>query len=121
MKRILLMDDSELSLELTGAALRAAGYEVVCAKDLEQLADARDRGGSDLVLIDVQMPEAFGDDVALTLRMTYEIQAPIYLLSGLDEKDLAERVQWAQIEGFISKKVGIDGIVSRVQQILSVD
>jgi CheY-like chemotaxis protein len=45
MKRILLMDDSELSLELTGAALRAAGYEVVCAKDLEQLADARDRGG----------------------------------------------------------------------------
>src|SRR6187402_2776314 len=85
MKRILLMDDSELFIELTRAALQAAGYEVVCASDLAQLADAR-KQASDLVLMDVQMPEAFGDDVALTLRHVYGITAPIYLLSSLEER-----------------------------------
>ncbi len=121
MKRILLMDDSALFLEVTGAALQAAGYDVVCANDLAQLAEVRSRGGSDLVLMDVQMPEAFGDDIALTLRHAYGISAPIYLLSSLAEQDLADRVQWAQIEGFIPKQLGLEAIVSRVQSILPVD
>lgn len=123
MKRILLMDDSQLFLDVTRAALEAAGYEVMCANDLAQLAQARERGpaGPDLVLMDVQMPEAFGDDVAMTLRHAYGISAPIYLLSSLEEADLAERVTWAEIEGFISKLRGLEAIVTRVRTILPVD
>ncbi|MDB4959811.1 MAG: response regulator receiver protein [Myxococcales bacterium] len=121
MKRILLMDDSPIVLEATRTALEVAGYDVVCANDLAQLSQARERGPTDLVLMDVQMPEAFGDDVALTLRHAYGIAAPIYLLSSLDESDLAERVTWAQIDGFISKHLGLDGIVDRVRHILPVD
>jgi DNA-binding response OmpR family regulator len=121
MKRILLMDDSELFLELTGTALRAAGYDVVCANDLAQLADVRSRGPSDLVLMDVQMPEAFGDDIALTLRHAYGISAPIYLLSSLTEAELIDRVEWARIDGFISKQLGLEAIVGRVRTILPVD
>lgn len=118
MKRILLMDDSEIFLEVTGSALKAAGYEVVCANDLAQLAEARAKGPSDLVLMDVQMPEAFGDDVAMTLRHVYGISAPIYLLSSLEEKELVDRVEWAKIDGFISKQVGLQAIVDRVRTIL---
>ena len=121
MKRILLMDDSEIFLEATCAALRKAGYHVTCANDLAQLADARREGPSDLVLMDVQMPEAFGDDVALTLRHAYGIAAPIYLLSSLEEADLADRVAWAKIDGFISKQLGLDAIINRVRTILPVD
>jgi|SRR5512139_2081350 two-component system OmpR family response regulator len=120
MKRILLMDDSEIFLEVTCTALKAAGYDVVCANDLAQLADARKRGPSDLVLMDVQMPEAFGDDIALTLRHVYGISAPIYLLSSLEENDLADRVKWAGIEGFISKQIGVEAILSRVRDIVPV-
>jgi len=121
MKRILLMDDSELVLEVTRTALQAAGYDVVCASDLSQLEQARLQGPSDLVLMDVQMPEAFGDDIALTLRHTYGISAPIYLLSSLDDADLADRVQWAQIDGFISKNLGIEAIIGKVRSILSIE
>jgi len=115
------MDDSEIFLEVTSTALQQAGYEVVIATDLEQLAEARKRGPSDLVLMDVQMPEAFGDDIAMTLRHAYGISAPIYLLSSLEEADLADRVQWARIDGFISKQVGLDSIVRRVRAILPID
>ncbi len=115
------MDDSEIFLEVTCTALQAAGYEVVCANDLAQLAAARARGPSDLVLMDVQMPEAFGDDVAMTLRHVYGISAPIYLLSSLEEKELVDRVEWARIDGFISKQVGLEAIVERVRTILPVE
>jgi CheY-like chemotaxis protein len=120
MKRILLMDDSEVFTEVIGGALREAGYDVICANDLAQLEKIEKRT-SDLVLMDVQMPEAFGDDIALVLRNSYGVSAPIYLLSSLDESDLADRQQWAQIEGFISKNQGLDAIVNRVQHILSSD
>ena len=121
MKRILLMDDSEIFLEVTCAALQQAGYHVTCANDLAQLAEARKNGPSDLVLMDVQMPEAFGDDVALTLRHVYGISAPIYLLSSLDEADLADRVEWARIDGFIPKQLGLDAIINRVRTIIPVE
>jgi DNA-binding response OmpR family regulator len=121
MKRILLMDDSELFLEVTRMGLQRAGYEVVCASDLAQLEIARQHGRADLVLMDVEMPEAFGDDIAMTFRHAYDIHAPIYLLSSLDETDLADRVQWAQIEGFIPKRLGLEAIVDRVQAILPLD
>ena len=121
MKRILLMDDSELVLEVTRTALQAAGYDVVCAIDLSQLEQARLQGPSDLVLMDVQMPEAFGEDIALALRHSYGISAPIYLLSSLDDADLADRVQWAQIDGFISKSLGIEAIIRMVRSILPIE
>jgi DNA-binding response OmpR family regulator len=121
MKRILLMDDSEMFLDLTRKALQAVGYEVVCANDLAQLAELRQYGPSDLVLMDVQMPEAFGDDIAMMMRHVYGISAPIYLLSSLAETDLADRVEWAGIDGYISKQVGIKAIVSRVRTIVPVE
>ena len=43
MKRILLMDDSEMFLEVTCTALKAVGYDVICANDLAQLAEAQRR------------------------------------------------------------------------------
>jgi two-component system OmpR family response regulator len=112
------MDDSELFLEMTRTALRSAGYDVVCATDLAQLEEVRARGGPDLVLMDVQMPEAFGDDIAMILRDAHGVTVPIYLLSSLEETDLAERVRWARIDGFISKTIGITAIVERVRGIL---
>ena len=118
MKRILLMDDSPIFLEVTGAALRDAGFDVVTATSLAELNSLRQQTPSDLVLMDVQMPEAFGDDVAMTLRHAYGVSVPIYLLSSLEDADLAERVSWAAVEGFISKNRGVDAVVTEVRRIL---
>jgi DNA-binding response OmpR family regulator len=117
-KRILLMDDSEIFLEVTRRALVQAGYEVITANDLESFQAARQQKPADLVLMDVQMPEAFGDDIAMTLRFAHDVDTPIYLLSSLSDQELAERVNEAQIDGFISKNIGIDKIVEKVRGIL---
>jgi DNA-binding response OmpR family regulator len=117
-KRILLMDDSAIFLDVMRAALEKEGYAVVCASTLSELDEVRSRMPCDLVLMDVQMPEAFGDDIAMTLRHAYGVQAPIHLLSSLDETELAERARWAEIDGYISKNRGMDAVISAVRGIL---
>jgi len=117
-KQILLVDDSVLVLDMIGAALMAVGYDVITAENLRQLDKHRVSSRPDLVLMDVQMPEAFGDDVAMVLRAAREIEAPIYLLSTLDEDDLKRRAAEAEIDGYISKQIGVEAVVERVRQIL---
>ena len=63
-------------LAVTASALEEAGDEVARANDLAQLAELRQQRASDLAPMDVHMPEAFGDDVALTLRHADGISAP---------------------------------------------
>ena len=117
-KQILIVDDSALVLDMMRAALDAAGYDVLIANDLAQLEEHRRFHRPDLVLMDVQMPEAFGDDVAMVLRAAREVEAPIYLLSTLDEAELKRRAADAEIDGFISKQIGVDAIIARVREII---
>lgn len=119
-KQILLVDDSVLVLDMMGAALMAAGFDVLTAENLRQLDKYRVESRPDLVLMDVQMPEAFGDDVAMVLRAAREIDAPIYLLSTLDEAELKRRAAEAEIDGYITKQIGVEAIVARVREILGV-
>ncbi|HVK74288.1 MAG TPA: response regulator [Kofleriaceae bacterium] len=114
-KRILIMDDSLLFLELTRDALVRAGYEVATANQLGDLDPGTER--VDLVLMDVQMPEAFGDDLAMVLRHVRGLEVPIFLLSSLDPEELERRAADAGVDGFISKHAGIDAVVARVEQI----
>jgi two-component system OmpR family response regulator len=116
--RIVLIDDSPLILEMLSGALEAAGFETSVARDLSELEQRLATTPPDLVLIDVQMPEAFGDDVAMVLRAVRGLSAPIYLLSSLEEQELARRAAACEIEGYISKAIGVDRIVLRVQSIL---
>ena len=118
MKRVLLMDDSEVFRDIARDALQKAGYEVMCAADLAELSRVRD-GHFDLVLMDVQMPEAFGDDLAMTLRYGHHVDTPICLLSSLADAELADRASWAKVDGYISKNGGLDAIVDAVRSILA--
>jgi two-component system alkaline phosphatase synthesis response regulator PhoP len=117
-KKVLIVDDSALVLEMMRAALDAAGYEVLIANNLTDLEKLKQQHRPDLVLMDVQMPEAFGDDVAMVLRAAREVEAPIYLLSTLDDAELRRRAADAEIDGFISKQMGAAAIVKRVQEII---
>ena len=90
-KTILVLDDSPVSLGLMRAALESEGYRVEVAADLSAFERHRASLAPDLILLDVQMPEVFGDDVAVTLREWHEVRVPILLVSSLDENELAER------------------------------
>lgn len=117
-RRVLVLDDSPLALELTQSALEQEGFEVATALDLNAFEARRAEAAPDLILVDVQMPEAFGDDVATTLRGMRGVRTPILLLSSLDDRELARRAAEAEVDGWISKRAGLEELVRRVRQIL---
>lgn len=117
-RKILIIDDSPLVLELTKSALESAGFDVSTTSTLDSFEDARVRIEPDLILVDVQMPEAFGDDLAATLRGAYGVSAPILLLSSLDEEELAQRAVQAEVTGWVSKKAGLPTLIGRVKELL---
>jgi response regulator RpfG family c-di-GMP phosphodiesterase len=75
--------------------------------------------GFDLILMDVQMPELYGDDVANALRAERDVRTPMYLFSTLDDSELERRAREAQIEGYISKQRGMDHLVAEVAKIFA--
>jgi DNA-binding response OmpR family regulator len=112
--KILIIDDSPLVLELTRHALMDEGFDVSVATTLDEFEALRVAQPPDLILVDVQMPEAFGDDLTALLRGAYSVKVPIFLLSSLGDDELAERAKAAEATGFISKRAGLAKLVALV-------
>ena len=117
MKRILLIDDSPLIQATAKHALEEAGFEVATRSTFDELM-LQPIEGHDLILMDVQMPELYGDDVAMVLRQR-GLKTLIYLFSSLDPADLAERSATARLDGYISKQQDLAHMVERVREILA--
>lgn len=115
--RVLVVDDSPLILSMLRASLESAGFVVDTAVTLDELEAHRDKA-PDVVVLDVQMPEAWGDDVAATLRGAYGLSAPILLMSSIEPEELARRAEEVSV-AWVSKRDGLDRVVERVQRIVA--
>ena len=82
-KRILIIDDDPIALELIEYALQQEGYETITASNgVEGLAKVRDEK-PDLVVLDVMLPGLDGFEVCHRLRAEPETaRLPILMLSA---------------------------------------
>jgi len=82
-KRILIIDDDPIALELIEYALQQEGYETITAPNgVEGLAKVRDEK-PDLVVLDVMLPGLDGFEVCHRLRAEPETaRLPILMLSA---------------------------------------
>jgi DNA-binding response OmpR family regulator len=117
-KSILLLDDSEIVRAAAAHHLESAGYAVTTVSSIDELEEKGNPQSADLILLDVEVQELFGDDVGMVLRKVRGITRPIWLYSSKPSAELAERVAEAGLDGFISKSDGLEALVERVRQIL---
>ncbi len=114
--RVLVIDDSPMIVELLRKALAGAGVEADSASDLATL-DLRLKGGQhELVLVDVNMPEMYGDDVVEFLRAQHKLQAQLLLYSDLPEAELEAKTKSSGADGFIAKSAGVESAVEEVKR-----
>ena len=117
MKRVVLIDDSEIILDLVSHGLREAGYDVVALSDPKRFSEIHKLSPS-LILLDINMPEVFGDDVAQFFKDEWNVSAPIYMFSDIDERDLKRRAQEGNADGYICKGWGMDRLLECVAKII---
>lgn len=120
-RRVLLVDDSPLVLALLREALEARDVIVDTATNLEELERRRAAASPDVIVLDVHMPEAWGDDVASTLRGAYGVKVPILLMSTLGPEELASRAAASGVDGWVSKEEGVEHIAARISALLGVE
>jgi CheY-like chemotaxis protein len=118
-KRILLIDDSEITLQMEKLVLEQRGYEVAATTTLVEFERMLRDFKPDLILTDIHMPEARGTDICRTLKNEYQTQdIPIVLFSSLNDDELAELAQQVGADGFLSKAHGLDALGEKVDELV---
>jgi CheY-like chemotaxis protein len=116
--RVLVIDDSPMMVQLITQALQGVGLTADAASDLAQLDQQISAHTYDLVLVDVNMPEMYGDDVVEFLKVQRQIKARLYLYSDISEEELSAKATAAGADGFITKASGLEAAVESIRAAL---
>ncbi|MHB1188879.1 PAS domain-containing protein [Thiobacillus sp.] len=113
--RVLLVDDDPLLLEIHAAVLRSAGMAVRTLSQPLRILDALNDFAPDVAVLDVDMPEASGPELATVLRERDEqLHLPILFLAS--EADISQQLQALYLGGddFLLKPVLPDYLVAAI-------
>jgi CheY-like chemotaxis protein len=114
--RILVIDDSELVLEITRDALEEAGYEVLTNSSwMEVNATIRERK-PDMILLDLMMPSMKGESLCEILKKSsFGREIPIIIFSTKEESEIQRLAEDAGADGYIVKRMNRKDIVESVE------
>ena len=104
-RKLLLVDDSELALEVTAAALSNAGYDVRTSTQIKNLRAVFGDWLPDVILTDVNMPGVSGVELCRRLKSSYETaHVPVVLFSALPAAELEALASECEADGFLTKE-----------------
>ena len=102
--RLLLVDDNAHFLEAARALLEREGITVVATATTSAEALRRvDQCQPDVTLIDVDLGNDSGFDLARQLAATRAARSPVILISANPEQDLVDLIDDSPAIGFVSK------------------
>jgi CheY-like chemotaxis protein len=119
-RRIVFIDDSEITREMIRSALVDAGHVVEVAENLLNFDQVLNSFKPDIILTDVNMPEIRGDEICKVLKTKYDTaDIPIVLFSSKDTDELSELAERAGADGFVSKQQGFDKLIEKIDELVS--
>lgn len=114
-KKILVIDDERVFLELVKIKLEASGYDVVTAHNGQEGLAGLKRAKPDAVLLDIMMPDKDGLDVLKEIRdMNKDI--PIFMITAFSNEERFNKAKALGASGFLSKT---DNVNQGIQSIIS--
>ncbi len=118
-RKILLIDDSEITLAMEKSVLEARGYEVVATSTLVEFEKTLQTWRPHLILTDIHMPEATGADICRTLKNEYGTQdIPIVLFSSLPDDELSRLAEQVGADGYLSKANGLEALGEKIDELV---
>jgi two-component system cell cycle response regulator len=117
--RVLVVDDVQSNLKLLQTRLSLEYFEVLAATNGRDAIAVCEKGGCDIVVLDVRMPGMDGFEVCRRLRTTPDTaHLPIVLLTALDRP--ADRVRGLEsgADDFLTKPVDEIALIARVRSLV---
>lgn len=118
--KILLVDDEEIMLSVVEGILISLGYEVITAKTGKECIELYQQKFNeiDLVILDLSMPDMFGDEVYNELKIVRS-DLKVILMSGFKESSRVNIAMTSGVNGFIQKPFSSDNLYELITTILS--
>lgn len=117
--RVLMVEDSRLSLEVYAQRLERRGYAVATATSAEEGRARLDEAQPDIVLLDVFMPKVSGFEFLRELRTTPRTSTtPVILISALsDTKHIVEGLELGAND-YVTKPIVMPILTARMEALL---
>lgn len=120
-RRVLLIDDSELTLQVIALTLTEAGYDVRTSTTVANLATAFGPWRPEVILTDVNMPDVSGVELCRRLKSSYETaHVPVVLYSSLSDAELEVLARECEADAYLSKQAGPQALPDALVRLLAV-
>ncbi len=103
---VLLIEDVPLNAKIATSLLEQRGHEVIWAEDgAEALALLDTEDDIDLILLDMQLPDMTGDEVARIIRADDELKHHIIIVVTANVRKASEQLTDIEIQGTLGKPI----------------
>ncbi len=118
--RVLIIDDSELILQMLTMVCQGAGYAVETLAAFPLVAQCLQRADFDVVITDLNLPDVPGNDTVAALR-AFEVLAhtPIVIISGQPRSTLEAIATTRGAQGALSKDDGLPAIAQALPELIA--
>jgi two-component system cell cycle response regulator DivK len=118
-KRVLVIEDNEQNIYLMNFLLENKGFEVIQARDGLSGIDKALETSPDLILLDIQLPEMDGYEVARRLIEAENFnKSPIVAVTSYAMVGDKEKALEAGCTGYIEKPINPDTFVTEISKYL---
>jgi two-component system cell cycle response regulator DivK len=118
-RRVLIVDDNALNIELAAFVLEAAGFIVDVAMDATQVRPRIDAARPDLILMDIQLPGVDGLEVTRQLKSDPATQGiAVAAFTAFAMKGDEAKMRAAGCDGYIAKPIDVRTFASQVSACL---
>ncbi len=104
---ILVIDDSIDAANALRELLRALGWNVESAYSAEQARAHLAKKQTDIIVLDIGMPDTDGYQFAEELRQVLQVTAPIIALTGYDSDEHRKRAYEVGFSDILVKPIGM--------------
>jgi len=116
--RVLVIDDEPLMQKLIARLLRTRGYEVILSGGDGETNDVIARGGFDIVVTDLHMPQLNGMSV-LRLVRDKDPDLPVILVTAAPTTETAISAVKLRATAYLTKPIDAERLAEEVQQALA--
>ena len=121
-RRVLVIEDNLLNLQLFVALLRLDGIEATTAPTARQGLACLDEGDYDLVLLDLHLGNESGEAVLRQIRQRRELAGlPVMALTGSPTRGKRDRLLAQGFDDFASKPIDVASFRTRVANLLGAE
>jgi DNA-binding response OmpR family regulator len=90
MKKILLVEDDPLLIDIYKTKLSTAGFDIVIINDGEQALEAVEKESPDAVLLDIVLPKVDGWEILKGIKEKHKL-TKVIVLSNLGQKEEVQK------------------------------